>query len=221
MTFNIQPDYKSLKVFGCLCFPCQRSYNTHKLSFRSCPCAFLGYANNVKGYKCLDSKGRIFISGHIVFNENVFPFNEKEIKTTQKIYNSKFSIPPLPHNQEMYVENQPSDSKSQLIVPNIASGHESSKSPTSPYYTTHQNISHQSVDQQMGDQAQTSSSQSKSEDRLTHQPSAPTKTGHHMITRAKSGIFKPKIYAANLDTEEPYIYQQAMQSEKWRSAVDE
>lgn len=70
--FNIRPDYQSLKVFGCLCFPCLGPYNTHKLNFRSSPYAFLGYATNQKGYKCLDNNGRIFISSHVVFNEEVY-----------------------------------------------------------------------------------------------------------------------------------------------------
>lgn len=98
--FNKQPHYQSLKVFGCLCFPCLRQYNAHKLNVISSPYTYLGYANNIKGYKCLHSKGRIFISRHVIFNENMFPFYEKEIKTTQKIYNSKFSIPLIPLNHE-------------------------------------------------------------------------------------------------------------------------
>lgn len=41
--FNIKPGYQRLNAFGCLCFPCLRSYNIHKLDYRS-PCPFLGYA---------------------------------------------------------------------------------------------------------------------------------------------------------------------------------
>lgn len=42
-----------------------------------------------------------------------------------------------------------------------------------------------------------------------------------MITRAKSGIFKPKIYNANLETEEPSTYQQSMKDVKWMAAMKE
>lgn len=36
---------------------------------------FLCYNNSHKGYKCLNSQGRIFISRH-VFNEEAFPFHD-------------------------------------------------------------------------------------------------------------------------------------------------
>jgi hypothetical protein len=54
------PDYSSLRVFGCACWPNLRPYNSHKLQFRSTRCVFLGYSNMHKGFKCLDlSSGRI------------------------------------------------------------------------------------------------------------------------------------------------------------------
>lgn len=80
--FNIKPVYSDLRTVSCLCFSCLKSYNTHKLSLRSAPCTFIGYASNQKGYKCLSNNGRIYISRHIIFNENIFPFADKGIKTT-------------------------------------------------------------------------------------------------------------------------------------------
>lgn len=80
--FNTKPDYQNLRIFGCLCFPYLRPYSNHKLNFRSSPCTFLGYTTNQKGYKCLDSNGKIFISRHVVFNEKVFPFKESDIRTS-------------------------------------------------------------------------------------------------------------------------------------------
>ncbi|KZV26181.1 hypothetical protein F511_06348 [Dorcoceras hygrometricum] len=67
--YGRRPDYSHLRVFGCLCFPCLRPYNTHKLAFRSTPCTFLGYSEHHKGYKCLHSSGRVYISRHVQFNE--------------------------------------------------------------------------------------------------------------------------------------------------------
>lgn len=75
--FNTIPDYNFLKVFGCRCYPCLRPYNTNKLSFRSSPCLFLGYSNQHKGYKCLASDGRLYISRHVTFDETCFPFTLK------------------------------------------------------------------------------------------------------------------------------------------------
>ncbi|KAJ3703988.1 hypothetical protein LUZ61_007693 [Rhynchospora tenuis] len=74
--FNHNPDFLFLKVLGCLCYPYTRPYNDHKLQMRSIPCVFIGYAYNQKGYKCLDlATNRIYVSRHVVFNEQSFPFS--------------------------------------------------------------------------------------------------------------------------------------------------
>jgi transposase InsO family protein len=72
---NQETDYSSLRTFGCACWPNLRPYNQHKLAFRSKQCAFLGYSNMHKGFKCLDiNTGRIYISRDVVFDEHIFPF---------------------------------------------------------------------------------------------------------------------------------------------------
>lgn len=64
-------------MFGCACWPNLRPYNKHKLAFRSKECAFLGYSNLHKGFKCLDiASGRVYISRDVVFDENVLPFSK-------------------------------------------------------------------------------------------------------------------------------------------------
>ena len=73
--FKENPNYKSLRIFGCACWPNLRPYNTRKLSFRSTRCVFLGYSPLHKGFKCLDpSTGRVYISRDVTFDENIFPF---------------------------------------------------------------------------------------------------------------------------------------------------
>jgi hypothetical protein len=73
--YKMQVDYNSLRFFGCACWPNLRPYNSHKLAFRSKQCAFLGYSNLHKGFKCLDThSGRIYISWDVVFDETIFPF---------------------------------------------------------------------------------------------------------------------------------------------------
>lgn len=74
--FNKVLDYTLLRVFGCLCFPCLRPYNSHKLDFRSKPCTFLGYSDKYKGYKCISNYGRLFISRNVRFRI-YFPFAKK------------------------------------------------------------------------------------------------------------------------------------------------
>lgn len=73
--FNRPPDYNFLRRFGCVCFPWLRPYNKHKLEFMSRPCVFIGYSLNHLGYRCLDLDiGYVFLSRHVIFNEQVFPF---------------------------------------------------------------------------------------------------------------------------------------------------
>jgi hypothetical protein len=69
------PDYSSLRVFGCTCWPNLCPYNSHKHQFRSIRYAFLSYSNLHKGYKCLDIfTGRVYISKDVVFDEAIFLF---------------------------------------------------------------------------------------------------------------------------------------------------
>jgi hypothetical protein len=68
--FGATPDYSTLCVFGCGCWPNLRIYNARKFAFRSTRCVFVGYSNLHKGYKCLDvANGRIYISRDVIFDE--------------------------------------------------------------------------------------------------------------------------------------------------------
>jgi hypothetical protein len=78
--YSKDPDYQSLKVFGCQCFPLLRPYSAHKLEYRSKPCVFLGY--HFAGYKCMDPiTKKVYLSRHVIFDENSFP--AKDIATSQ------------------------------------------------------------------------------------------------------------------------------------------
>jgi len=77
--FRRTPDYNFLCTFECLCFPFLRPYHAHKLDFRSSPCLFLGYSSFHLGYRCLDLEShRIYVSCHVRFHENIFPFAMSE-----------------------------------------------------------------------------------------------------------------------------------------------
>jgi hypothetical protein len=70
-----KPDYSSLRVFGCACWPNLRPFNSRKLAIRSKRCAFLGYSSRHKGFQCLDIPiGRVYISRDVIFDEDIFPF---------------------------------------------------------------------------------------------------------------------------------------------------
>jgi histone deacetylase 1/2 len=74
MVHHQKPDYNFLRTFGCACWPYLHPYNRHKLDFRSKNCIFIGYIG-YRGYKCLDiSTCRIFVSCHVVFDENLYPY---------------------------------------------------------------------------------------------------------------------------------------------------
>jgi hypothetical protein len=73
--FGTKPDYQSLRVFGCACWPNLRPYNQRKLAFRSKQCVFLGYSPRHKGVKCLEvATGRVYVSRDVVFDDAMFPF---------------------------------------------------------------------------------------------------------------------------------------------------
>ncbi|KAE8712724.1 hypothetical protein F3Y22_tig00110234pilonHSYRG00057 [Hibiscus syriacus] len=55
----------------------------HTLSFRSQPCTYLGFSPQHKGYQCIASDSRVYISRHVVFNEMVFPFVDKAMTSSK------------------------------------------------------------------------------------------------------------------------------------------
>ncbi|KAL4025846.1 hypothetical protein IC575_014252 [Cucumis melo] len=92
--FGQKPNFPSLRVFGCKCYPYLRPYQSHKLSLRSTPCTFLGYSTSHKWYKCLALDGRLFIYRHVLFDENSFPY--ASFSSHSHIPKSKnFLSPPL------------------------------------------------------------------------------------------------------------------------------
>ena len=73
--FRSSPNYMTLNVFGCACYPWLRPYSQHKLEPRTKRCVFLGYTLDYNGYRCLNpSTGRLYISKHVIVYEHTFPF---------------------------------------------------------------------------------------------------------------------------------------------------
>jgi hypothetical protein len=80
------PAYDHLWVFGCKCYPNLSATASNKLTPRSTLYAFLGYSAHQKGYRCLDmSSNQIIISKHVIFDETVFPFTERDDPSTPAI----------------------------------------------------------------------------------------------------------------------------------------
>jgi hypothetical protein len=81
--FHKTSDFNFFKVLGCLCYPYTRPYAPNKLSPKSHPCVLIGYSNVYKGYKCLDlTTNKIYLSRHVVFDENYFPFKHLSTHTS-------------------------------------------------------------------------------------------------------------------------------------------
>jgi hypothetical protein len=102
--FHHPPDYSILRAFGCLCYPLLRPYATHKLSFRSKPCIFIGYGSNEKGYRCLDPlTHKVYLSRNVIFDKTKFPAKSPSsslgsCKVTTSLGNSLVLIPSQLHS---------------------------------------------------------------------------------------------------------------------------
>lgn len=184
--YGIKPEYKRLKVFGCLCFSFLRPYASHKLDFRPAPCTFLGYGTRQKGYKCLTSEGKIVMSRHVTFNERVFPFATIAMKNTRKVINAQKSLSPI-HMCSRIEEHHDIDVTNEDAVEShelLGTQTEEMNNSTNYDFVQHQNETC-NEDSNNTNSAASSTSRTQVED----QPQ-----GHPMMTRAKHGIFKPKIY---------------------------
>lgn len=87
--FKSPPNYTKLKIFGCLCYPWLKPYNSHKLESNSKLCVFLGYSNTQSAYFCLDpNTSRVYVSRHVKFVENVYPFKHLKPKESRTHFNT-------------------------------------------------------------------------------------------------------------------------------------
>ncbi|KAG8484431.1 hypothetical protein CXB51_022868 [Gossypium anomalum] len=205
--YQDRPSYSYLKVLGCACYPCLRPYHRHKLQFRSAQCVFLGVGMNQKGYKCLDSSGRVFISRHVTFDESLFPFQKGfSLETSSPVDKSARCQLHFP-----VVEAEPvSVPVVSLSLPSPMSSHENHNGQSSSAMEASTPLS----------VAQSSStpvaleSLSASPIQTVHLPNA-----HPMQTRSKSGIFKPKLFTSVLGEEEPTSITAALQHPAWSAAA--
>lgn len=192
--YNKRPNYSHLKVFGCACFPFLRPYNNSKLQFRSSKCIFLGYNSNHKGYLCLHPSGRLYVSATVDFNEHDFPFSSlmtPEAVVPQSAPITTAIIPSFPS-----LPHTPSNSSSSSFAPPVFPD---TYSPLHPSDTS-------------------SSSSSNTSPQPTTAP--PPQNTHPMVTRAKSGIQKPRIFLSSVPVAEPVNVSEALQVPEWKAAME-
>ena len=196
--FHKEPDYRFLKVFGCLCYPFIHPYNNHKLQYRSVQCTFLGYSFNHKGYLCLDSAtGRVYTTPHVVFDEHKFP-----LATTSPSTNdiSDMVFPPA-----IITTSIPS--------PTCSSNHSAPPSSTLPDIST--------------SSYSTSSSELTPDSSILPElcPATPPSSSSpvpHMTTRLMRGITKKKpiFDLSTVKVSEPSTLKQALTDPNWTQAMD-
>ncbi|KAI0488007.1 hypothetical protein KFK09_027830 [Dendrobium nobile] len=200
--YNKIPAYNHLRVFGCLCYPWLQPYTDNKFTPRSTDCVFLGYSNTYKGYVCYNlTTKKMHISRHVVFHEDVFPFNTQAVSSSAST--SQQTSPNLPL----------------ILVPASTITHSKNLSTESAPIIPHNNC----------DSSIPSLPGSSTQHTQFSEPSPPRprsdKSNHPMQTRSKSGISKPNpIYSLNTTHPQdstPVSYNQAAKHAHWRIAMAE
>ncbi|PKU62264.1 Retrovirus-related Pol polyprotein from transposon TNT 1-94 [Dendrobium catenatum] len=197
------PSYTHLCTFGCQCFPWLRPYAANKLSPRSRECTFIGYSPFHKGYKCLDLlSNKIFISRHVTFNESQFPYRTTNPVKPTTFSHSQHTTPPM------------------LLIPTSLA---SKPVPTPTSKPLHTSASITTTDHSLSSINEIPFPISVTSNIPT--PSAPHLPSHHMQTRLKSGISKPKqilsLLTAHSPNPTPTTYAQAVKHSHWRQAMSE
>jgi hypothetical protein len=157
-------------------------------------CVFLGYNSNYKGYWCFDPQtNRVYISGHVVFDELNFP--AQDTLTTTGI------TPPLQQNSPQFLESTRSGTVSntlspiQATLPNFSIDLLDSDNHLRPSQLT---LPHQINTTPIPDHLSTYSNlESSSVSDNPNQQPTPTSTltpSSYIITRSQTNSSKPKHF---------------------------
>lgn len=151
---------------------------------------FHGYSEFFKGYKCLSSTGRIYISRNVVFNEHEFSFHYGFLNSKSPSSHTLIHSPLSWHTTSNF-PTHPVDSRciDQHKVSHASSSSSRSSSPTLP-----RDLSPGfDVVHIVNDENIPSSIQGQAEDSEQHECFDNTQPQKHpIIIRGKSGIFKTK-----------------------------
>lgn len=181
------PDYKFLKSFGCACFPFLRPYNSQKVYFHSKECIFLGYSPSHKGYKCLDSSGKIFISKDVVFNEVRFPYPELFPSS------SNYNIVPDEPTLSSFLSTH-------LPISITSSSPTTNSTPQTTPYSSHNSISPPIINSPLSPDGQISATQNQQSPTLTlmsHTDSYQYYSPDHVFNPTPINILSPSPSPSN------------------------
>ncbi|GAU51364.1 hypothetical protein TSUD_383580 [Trifolium subterraneum] len=224
------------EAFSTAVYLINRPYNKHKLQFHTTRCVFLGYNNSHKGYKCLNSHGKTFISRHVVFNENHFPFHDGFLNTRKplqeliEIPSSSFPLFPAGSpNTDMTSRNETITNSNHEAPPLATTQIERSNNPSStaednsaenealPDHTLQENIT---ITERNGG---TNSAETRAE--VDSVPDRIETSSHQIWTRSKAGIHKPKlpyigVTETMLEEMEPRNTKEALTRPQWKTAMN-
>ena len=227
--YSKKPSYSQIKTFGCECYPFIRPYNSHKFNFHTSKCVHLGFSNLHKGYMCLNSNGRIYIAAHVNFNENSFPF-----QNDPSFIVSKSTRTPEPANtfSKFISISFPSETQNYEVIAASTSSLEDTTNLDDPSNEQNPNNNLEQINSMHDNEISTPESQQTSFSNHfepntqipeTSQPIYQPGPSHPMTTRAKNGIFKPKLYntekSLSLDT--PSSVAEALNNHQWKQAMQE
>ena len=82
MWHGVKPSVEHLKVFGCVCYALVPEVKRDKLDHKAEMGIFLGYSNNIKGYRILNLKTeKVRVYRNVRFDElATWEWNKKEVK---------------------------------------------------------------------------------------------------------------------------------------------
>lgn len=217
--FGTKPDYKMHKIFGCLCFPHLRPFNNTKLQLRSTPCVFLGYSNQHKGYKCLDiSSKRMYVSRHVLFYEFNFPFaSSTKLSDVDLSKSSTVTLPLI--NNSLPISNS---ANSSITLPSSSNSNTSttpSEAPL-PISSEFETVSSPQFSSSLASASHSHNNPTTSTTSVVANPRDSSNT-HPMTTRAKAGIFKPRVLLTEYLDNEPPNFKLALKCPHWIKAMKE
>ncbi|XP_068308687.1 uncharacterized protein [Pyrus communis] len=199
-----------------------------------------GYSLNHQGYRCLDpTTGRVFLSRHVVFDENSFPYQDSIVTSSSPLSSfvdpvleigpsktpttavHSFPHPPHPITSAVSTPPQPSTQRPLQVYTRRSPRPQPSQPPVLPasISTVPSSSSPEPVP--------TSNLPPVTPAPLVSSTPEVSAVSHSMVTRGKSGICKPNpkyTYVATVTNAlvEPTCFSQANKDSEWRKAmVDE
>ena len=227
------PEYTSLRVLGCACYPYLRPYVHNKFDPKSLMCVFLGYSEQYKGYMCLyPPTGRVYLSRHVLFDETRFPFTDMYKnhlpQATSPLMQSwyKQSETPaeasrIPHTQRQEEEETRTPQVPVLPVDNTeAENHQNNDHSENETTTDHSEDSSTTKDE--ADAVEFGNEQVPAQPQQVEQV---VESSQPMITRRRDGIFKPNqryvLFSVKGVPTEPTTIAEALAHEGWNASMVE